>query len=80
MKKTNNDEFVNESSNESQCAAIKKYLEEGKKITPRIALDLCGCFRLAARIHDLRHKYGMNIIRDMVYRNGKKFAEYWLAA
>lgn len=42
---------------ETQCDAILKYMETHKKgITPIDALELCGCFRLSARIWDLRHK------------------------
>ena len=42
---------------ESQADAILKYMETHKKgITPIDALELCGCFRLSARIWDLRHK------------------------
>lgn len=75
-----NEEYINEQSTASQCAAIKEYLEKGLKITPMIALDLCGCFRLSARIHDLRHKYGMNILSERVKSNGKQFAQYELAS
>ena len=42
---------------ESQADTILKYMETHKKgITPIDALELCGCFRLSARIWDLRHK------------------------
>lgn len=42
---------------ESQADAILRYMETHKKgITPIDALELCGCFRLSARIWDLRHK------------------------
>lgn len=42
---------------ESQADAILHYMETHKKgITQIDALELCGCFRLSARIWDLRHK------------------------
>lgn len=42
---------------DSQCDAILRYMETHKQgITPIDALDLCGCFRLSARIWDLRHR------------------------
>ena len=64
----------------TQCAQIKAHLQSGRSITPLEALDLYGCFRLGARIYDLR-KEGMDIERQMrSYKNadGKRvaFAEY----
>lgn len=45
---------------ESQNVAIGRYLEDGGRLTPLAALHLFGCFRLAARIGELR-KSGMCI-------------------
>lgn len=42
--------------NDSQCNMILFHLKEYGKITAKEALQLCGCMRLAARIHDLRSK------------------------
>lgn len=42
--------------NDSQCKLILFYLKEYGKITAKDAMQLCGCMRLAARIHDLRKK------------------------
>ena len=39
------------------------------------ALNLYGCFRLGARIHDLK-KDGNFIDTKMIYKNGSKYAEY----
>ena len=75
-----NDEYINEESNESQCSKIILYIKEHGSITAMEALNLCGCFRLSARIHDLRHKFGWNIISERVIRNGKRVAQYSLAA
>lgn len=41
---------------DSQCKLILFYLKEKGSITAKEALQLCGCMRLAARIHDLRRK------------------------
>lgn len=45
----------------SQCDQILSYLKDGHSITPIDALNLFGCFRLAARISDLK-KRGNEII------------------
>lgn len=52
-------------NSESQNDAIAKYLEAGGRLTPMLALNLFGCFRLAARIGELR-KVGMNIHTDYI--------------
>jgi hypothetical protein len=45
----------------SQCEQILKYLKTGKAITPLEALEKFGCFRLAARIDELRKRgYSIN--------------------
>ena len=38
----------------SQCKDILRHLETHRGITAIVALDRYGCFRLAARISDLR--------------------------
>lgn len=42
--------------NDSQCKMILFYMKEKGSITAQEAMKLCGCMRLAARIHDLRKK------------------------
>ena len=64
---------------ESQSQRILAYLQQGNSITPIDALELFGCFRLSARIADLRH-LGYSIVTDKVSRNGKNFASYKLEA
>ena len=46
----------------SQSELILEHLERGFSITPIIALDLFNCFRLGARIHELKKKH--NIVND----------------
>jgi len=60
---------------QSQCEKILIHLQTGKSINPIQALNLYGCFRLGARIHDLK-KDGNFIDTKMIYKNGSKYAEY----
>lgn len=61
----------------SQNEQIKQHLKSGKWITPYHALELYGCFRLAARISDLREQ-GMNIKTEIVNNGKKRYAKYFL--
>jgi len=49
----------------SQEKEIKKYLLTGKSLTQLDALYLFNCFRLGARVYDLKKK-GMNIKTEMI--------------
>ncbi len=63
---------------DSQNALIKGWLLNGYSITPLEALNQFGCFRLAARIADLRDQ-SLNVVTDMVtLENGKRVARYYL--
>ena len=60
----------------SQTTQIANYLNKGRKLTPIDALNKFGCFRLAARIADLRND-GMNIKTTIVkLKNKKQIAQY----
>lgn len=59
----------------SQTEQIKKHLSDGASITSLEALNRYGCFRLAARIKDLRD-IGMNIMTEKVKINNKTVARY----
>ena len=62
----------------SQNKQIADYLNKGKKLTTLDALTKFGCFRLAARISDLRNE-GMNIKTKIVkLENKKQIAQYSL--
>lgn len=63
----------------SQEQAILDYLKTGKSITQLDALKMFGCFRLGARIWDLRKK-GYRIEEVDTHINGKTFARYFLAS
>lgn len=60
----------------SQTEQIKNHLLKAS-ITPIEALNYYGCFRLASRINDLR-KEGLNVKTEMVKKDGKTFAKYYL--
>lgn len=67
---------------ESQERQILEYLESGRSITPIDALNLFGCFRLSARIKDLRNR-GFDIVTSMETKEmpdgtKKRYARYWL--
>ena len=61
----------------TQSHLILKHLKKRKSITPLEALSRFGCFRLGARIYDLKRD-GHVIETRMVERRGKRFAEYRL--
>lgn len=66
-------------TNDTQANAILKHMQDGNGITPMDALELCGCFRLSARIADLK-KRGYEIITEKVkVAGGKYVARYHLA-
>lgn len=60
----------------SQVKKIKAHLDRGLTITPMEALRSYGCFRLAARIKDLRDD-GFPVKTVIVEtHNGKRIAKY----
>lgn len=62
----------------TQEELIQDHLERGHKITPLDALNKFGCFRLGARIYDLKQK-GLDIKREMVrIKKGVHVARYSL--
>ena len=61
----------------TQNQRILDYLKSGKTLTPLVALEKFGCFRLSARIFNLREQ-GNAIITNNITRKGKTFAEYSL--
>ena len=53
----------------TQKKCILEYLQTGKALTPLEALDKFGCFRLGARIHELKGD-GHDIMKEMVKTPG----------
>lgn len=65
---------------QTQNEMILEALQKGRELTPLDALSEFGCFRLAARIKDLRDR-GVNIeMKKVKSGNGKQFAKYKLAS
>ena len=62
----------------SQADMVALYLQSGHELTPIDALEMFDCFRLAARIKDLRSR-GLPIETLDRESNGKRFAAYRLA-
>ena len=63
---------------ETQKNQIREHLLSGRTITPIEALDLYGCFRLSARIYDLRST-GLAIkARSRITPTKKRIAEYFV--
>jgi hypothetical protein len=68
---------VNELRIETQTELVRAALEAGERITALDALRRWGCFRLGARIFDLK-KEGLAITKEMVRRGDAYVAEYRL--
>lgn len=56
---------------------LLRHLREHRSITPMEALEEFGCYRLAARIHDLRTA-GHPIHTIMTAHDGDRYAKYIL--
>jgi hypothetical protein len=61
----------------TQNKEIIRYLTKGNKLSPLEALERFGCFRLSARILELRKK-GFDIKTEYVTKGKKTYAEYSL--
>ena len=66
-----------ETQTQTQKEAILRHLQSGKTITPLEALNLYGCYRLGARIWELRDE-GYKIKSENVKQGKKTFASYEL--
>ena len=62
----------------SQKADILAALKRGEMLTPMDALTDFGCFRLAARICELRQEGWGIVSDDLALPSGKIVAAYWL--
>ena len=68
----------NPGTSASQKAKILAYMQAGNKITPIEALEKYGCFRLGARIADLKED-GYDIKSQFVTTTtDKRVKAYWL--
>jgi helix-turn-helix protein len=64
----------------TQADQILQHLRSGKHITPLEALNRFGCFRLGARIYDLKEAGHAIESRMVTLASGKKVASYHLAS
>jgi hypothetical protein len=62
---------------QAQTKMIEQHLLNGRSITPLQALQEYGCFRLGARIWDLRNS-GHIIETELIKDGRKKFAKYYI--
>ena len=62
----------------SQNSQILRHLQERGPITAIDAMRLYQCWRLSARIYDLRHKFRIPIRTEHVTTATKTFARYHL--
>ena len=62
---------------QTQKESILRHLQSGRTITPLEALNLYGCYRLSARIRELRDE-GYEIKSENVKQGKKTFASYEL--
>ena len=64
--------------NPSQTTQILLFLKDGNFITPLMALEMFGCFRLSGRIYDIK-KMGFTINSKLIKTStGKNIAQYSL--
>jgi hypothetical protein len=70
--------FTEKHKRPNQAAQILSHLEHGRSLTAMDALNLFGCFRLAARVHELRAQGHHIEERVVVTPGGKRVAEYTL--
>lgn len=61
----------------SQTAQIRAWFERGRSLTPLEALENFGCFRLAARVRDLKDSGYPIEMRRIETPSGKHVAKYW---
>ena len=66
-----------ETQTQTQKEAILRHLQSGKTITPLEALELYRCYRLSARIRELRDE-GYVIRSENVKQGKKTFSSYEL--
>jgi hypothetical protein len=62
----------------NQAERILAYLRTGARLTPLEALDRFGCFRLGARIWELKQRGAAISCRLVETAGGKRVAEYSL--
>ena len=64
----------------TQTDQILAYLKTGGSLTPLDALDKFGCFRLGARIWDIKRRGFAIRTENLIVPGNKRVARYWLVA
>lgn len=72
------DEAEERHSKPTQAGRILAHLRAGHRLTALEALERFQCFRLAARVHELRREGWQIAERTVETPSGKRVAEYWL--
>lgn len=72
------DEAEERNSKPTQARRILAHLRAGNRLTALEALERFGCFRLAARVHELRREGWQIEERTVETRGGKRVAEYYM--
>lgn len=67
---------INTEDTRTQCQQVKEHLEAGGTLSTFDAYRLFNITCLAQRVHDLRHRFGYEIISNNVTHNGKRFVVY----
>ena len=61
----------------NQTDQITRHLKKGKSLTALQALERFNCWRLAARVNEIRATHGEDSVStQMVERDGKRYARY----
>jgi len=55
----------------NQATEIIEYIRDHGSITPKQAVEELGCYRLSARIYDIR-SFGINVQKDMIEVKNRK--------
>lgn len=61
-----------------QTQSILRLLVERGSLTQREAVELAGCWRLSARVGEIREAFGVEVIAtEHVHHDGGTHARYW---
>ena len=72
------DDLFLQNRKQTQKAKILEYMKQGNSLTPLDALQKFSCFRLGARIYELK-RMGYQIQSEMIKTDtGKYIKKYWI--
>ena len=65
----------------SQCYELLTAMQDGVRLTVKVALDKYGVYALSQRIGDLRRKYGWPVLSKTIAVGPRTYvSEYWIEA